>query len=275
MKKFIFLLIVACNLFSFKSYGQDVITKKDGTDIAAKVLEVNTGDIKYKKFDNQQGPTFTMLKSEILIIRYENGSKDVFPVGNSTYETKQKKEKGDPTSKSNYFISPNLAYAFALNLPDGVKVSDLSLNIDNGYFLLKNFALVTAIGLDNSHYSTSSSSSSSSYQYYTYSANGKNKIWHTGYNNSATAGESTNTILFTYGAGLRYYIAGKFFLGTSLISSTKDFDATISSAYFHVGYANFFNNHIAVESSISYIVGIGDADGSKAIQAKVGVGFYF
>jgi hypothetical protein len=60
------------------AYSQDVITKKTSEDIQAKVLEVTTTEIKYKKFDNPTGPTYTLLRSEVLMIRYENGTKDVF-----------------------------------------------------------------------------------------------------------------------------------------------------------------------------------------------------
>lgn len=59
-------------------FSQDVLTKKTGDDIKAKVLEVTTTEVKYKKFDNLNGPVFSILKSELLLIRYENGSKDVF-----------------------------------------------------------------------------------------------------------------------------------------------------------------------------------------------------
>ena len=58
--------------------AQDVIVKKDGSTILSKVLEVNTADIKYKKFSNLNGPTYTIDKSDILAINYENGEKDDF-----------------------------------------------------------------------------------------------------------------------------------------------------------------------------------------------------
>lgn len=76
MKKFIIVLyLLLCSVLGF---AQDVLTKKNGEDISSKVLEVTTTEIKYKKFDNPNGPTFTILKSEVLLIRYENGTKDVF-----------------------------------------------------------------------------------------------------------------------------------------------------------------------------------------------------
>jgi len=79
---FIATFLVANSLFS-----QDILTKKTGDDIQAKVLEVTTTEVKYKKFDNLNGPIFSILKSDLLMIRYENGSKDVFN------ETKKNEEK--------------------------------------------------------------------------------------------------------------------------------------------------------------------------------------
>jgi hypothetical protein len=77
MKKLIFTILTSIFTVTI-AYSQDVITKKTSEDIQAKVLEVTTTEIKYKKFDNINGPTYTLLKSEVLMIRYENGTKDIF-----------------------------------------------------------------------------------------------------------------------------------------------------------------------------------------------------
>ena len=72
------LLALACVLTAL---AQDIITTKDGNDIEAKILEVNKTEVKYKKFNNLDGPVFTMAKSDILIVRYENGEKEIFKSG--------------------------------------------------------------------------------------------------------------------------------------------------------------------------------------------------
>lgn len=59
-------------------FAQDLITKKSGEEIKAKILEVNPTEIKFKKSDNPDGSIFTMPKSEILTIRYSNGNKDIY-----------------------------------------------------------------------------------------------------------------------------------------------------------------------------------------------------
>ena len=87
MKKITFLLFTI--LTATFCFSQDVITKSDGEEVKAKVLEVTQAEIRYKKFDNPNGPTFTIMKKEVFMIRYENGSKDVF---NSEKESKTSNE---------------------------------------------------------------------------------------------------------------------------------------------------------------------------------------
>jgi hypothetical protein len=66
-------------LFLMKlSPAQDVITNKNGDEIKAKVIEVGQTEIKYKKFTNLTGPIFTVSKSDVFMIKYENGEKEVF-----------------------------------------------------------------------------------------------------------------------------------------------------------------------------------------------------
>lgn len=72
------LLIVTLFLCSVIVSAQDVIVKKDGSTILSKVFEVNTESVKYKKYSNPTGPTYTISKSEIMAINYENGEKDQF-----------------------------------------------------------------------------------------------------------------------------------------------------------------------------------------------------
>ena len=87
MKK---LLIIAMALLgsAMVSRAQDVITLRNGENILAKVLEVSQRDIKYKKFTNLNGPTYTVDIIQVQMIRYENGEKDIFneePAGGMNY----------------------------------------------------------------------------------------------------------------------------------------------------------------------------------------------
>lgn len=58
--------------------AQDLIVLKSGDEISSKVLEVTSDLVKYKKWGNQEGPTYSSTKAEIFMIKYANGTKDVF-----------------------------------------------------------------------------------------------------------------------------------------------------------------------------------------------------
>jgi hypothetical protein len=77
MKKVLFVFVLLAVAVSAMK-AQDVITLKNGDEIKTKVLEVSTNEVKYKKFGSESGPTYTILKSEIFMIKYENGEKDMF-----------------------------------------------------------------------------------------------------------------------------------------------------------------------------------------------------
>ena len=74
----IFIITLFCFSFTISTHAQDKIMFIDGTEILSKVIEINNTEIKYKLFDNQNGPTIITLKKNIFIIKYENGTKEVF-----------------------------------------------------------------------------------------------------------------------------------------------------------------------------------------------------
>ncbi|OFY85476.1 MAG: hypothetical protein A3F72_09880 [Bacteroidetes bacterium RIFCSPLOWO2_12_FULL_35_15] len=90
----IFLLISSINK------AQDTIIKINGDTVLAKILEINSTEIKYKKFNFQDGPTYVENKSEIKQITYSNGLKEVFSV-------KEQKISVPETIANNDYYNPN------------------------------------------------------------------------------------------------------------------------------------------------------------------------
>ena len=86
-------------LFAFVSsacLSQDVITYKNGKEAKGTVTDVTTTDIKFKKEDNPDGPIYVVSKSEIFMIRYANGSKDVFGEKQISTVVEVKEKKNQP-----------------------------------------------------------------------------------------------------------------------------------------------------------------------------------
>lgn len=72
------LLLLLALIFVEICFAQDVIILKDGDEIEAKVTEILSNQIKYKRASNPTGPTYTIAVSKVFMIRYESGDKDIF-----------------------------------------------------------------------------------------------------------------------------------------------------------------------------------------------------
>ena len=78
MKK---LFILALFVIGFVNvYAQDILQLKDGVKIEVKLIEVNESSIKYKRWDNLNGPTYTISITKVSSILYENGVFEEFDV---------------------------------------------------------------------------------------------------------------------------------------------------------------------------------------------------
>ena len=92
--KFITLALLF-TLLGFSAMAQDVIILKNGDEIKSLVQEIGTEYVKYKRFDNQTGPTYNVAIVEIFMIKYQNGTKDVF--NEMTKPSEQKPEQAKQT----------------------------------------------------------------------------------------------------------------------------------------------------------------------------------
>ena len=133
MKKFVFvrvflLLILASNL----SLSQDIVYTSNGNKIKAKVTEINLTDIKYKDFSNLNGPTYVIPKSEVVLIEYQNGYRDIINANPKDFSPSKAKE-----SSSGIKEKPNL-HSFNKNL---ISINALSLaNGDLAFMYDREFA---------------------------------------------------------------------------------------------------------------------------------------
>ena len=71
-------LLIAAIIMPAYSYAQDIIVMRDGSIVQSKVTEITSSEVKYKKYSNLDGPLYTIDKSTILAINYENGEKETF-----------------------------------------------------------------------------------------------------------------------------------------------------------------------------------------------------
>lgn len=121
MKKLIVLTMLT--LSAQNVAAQDVIVKKDGSTIIAKVLEVNQDNIKYKKLSNQNGPTYTIIISDVMSVNYENGEKEDYSNSSNTNDNNSEVKEIEKDAASNNSELLNL-YATDYHLNPSYKLKD-------------------------------------------------------------------------------------------------------------------------------------------------------
>jgi len=147
MKKYILILIVIGSINLCKA--QDQLFKKDNSKLLVKVTEVSPEEIKYKLFNNLNGPTYVVSKSEVALLIYENGQHEVMNTSAEPLATPQRPMK--PQSGMNK--SDSLKYykyqsSLALNFFSFIN-SEVGL-IYQREFLKSNLNIIIpiAVGLD-------------------------------------------------------------------------------------------------------------------------------
>lgn len=102
------LLIIIISLHFYNVINaQDIIIQTNGDEIKAKVQEIDDVMIKYHKYENLTGPVYSINKLEVFMIKYENGTKDVF----EKKEVKQEISKQEkPKSNENISIERGRYY---------------------------------------------------------------------------------------------------------------------------------------------------------------------
>lgn len=172
MKKLIIVLTSVLGL-SLPAFSQDIITTRDGDEIEAKVLEIDSQNVKYRLYSEPDGVMYTVRKADLMMIRYENGRKEVFTNQSSFNRMLSQREPAeglvpgmkykelkDIYSPSEYIsmpgnpYSPGLSGVLSFLIPGlGQMICD---EVGRGFGFLGGsvgLVIVTGVGLGYSYYS--------------------------------------------------------------------------------------------------------------------------
>jgi hypothetical protein len=101
MKTSYYLTVIFFFLMMLDAKAQEIIFKRSGEQIKALVTEINVDNIKYKDWANQAGAVQTILKSQVLKIKYADGTEDLMNATESKPITASKPATSN-SSSSNY-----------------------------------------------------------------------------------------------------------------------------------------------------------------------------
>jgi len=151
------LFVAASMLLFFCSFihAQDTIVKRNDEKIVAKIAEVNTNNVKYKRFDYQDGPVFNSEKWELKYIVYANGVRESFEnyVSQATVRNDNAPKKDltiQPTGKYYYYQNQKIEELDMLDI--AWKLNDKKINLlvkqTETKRVAKNFFYISGITLD-------------------------------------------------------------------------------------------------------------------------------
>jgi uncharacterized protein (TIGR02145 family) len=92
-------LLLAFALLSISAISQDVIYTNSGEEIQSKVIEITNDAIKYKKFDQLDGPIRNISKMEVFMIIYQDGTRELFKKQEAQKPIEQIITKEEPKPK--------------------------------------------------------------------------------------------------------------------------------------------------------------------------------
>lgn len=82
--------------------AQDFIITRDAKRIEAKVTEISDEEVRYKKFNNPDGPVYVIKASQISSIMFANGEVQLFSEKTEKVETKEPEQKSQMEVGSGY-----------------------------------------------------------------------------------------------------------------------------------------------------------------------------
>ena len=126
--------------------AQDLIIKTSGDEISSKVIEVGKDIVKFKKYENLEGSIYTILKQDIFMIKYENGSKDIFlndnPSPTTTSYDKRKEDFEINEELNKYKVehkSKRVVYDYQFDISKVIEASSIYYyGVDFSAFILVN-----------------------------------------------------------------------------------------------------------------------------------------
>jgi hypothetical protein len=216
--------------------AQDQLFKTDNTKLLVKIIEIRPESIKYKQFDNLNGPSYVLSKNEVSLIIYENGNHEVI-ISNVPTNRETGGANGKDQTNLTYKIDSLSYYKYA----QSISVNFLNFaNNEFGFiyqreFYKKSFNLMIpfAIGLGEPIITES-----------VYFGGNNNNYYYTGYNYSTL---NLNRKLIEFGIGLNYYASLKHSINYFIGPMLKFIQYSANQTY---NYANgYYTNPYYIEQT--------------------------
>lgn len=139
MKRLLFTLLLT--QIGLIASAQDLIVLKDATEIPSKIVNISTKSVKYLEWDNLSGPTYTLDRDDVLLVKFADGKEKLFPkamsnarrfstlttIPGSFEEIPDVYIPDDPTRRTKVTFQGYLGYGLGTNAKQSLMDLDCSL----------------------------------------------------------------------------------------------------------------------------------------------------
>ncbi len=117
-------VIIILSISAINAVAQDIIYKKDKTEINAKVTEVSVNEIKYKEANFPDGPEFTMSTTDIIKIKFSNGREMNFSADPYSLSKDVDIREKNHVAKFEFFspLTQDIAFGYEFMLKVGINI---------------------------------------------------------------------------------------------------------------------------------------------------------
>lgn len=109
MKNYLSILFLSAFVLPSSVFAQDIIYMLDGDEIEAKLTEISSSQLKYKRMDNLDGPLFVIERSKVFKVKYANGQSEVMTKPGSAPAAQPAAKASNSSPASNVFATPTTA----------------------------------------------------------------------------------------------------------------------------------------------------------------------
>jgi hypothetical protein len=133
MKKLLIFLFLISGFVP--GFSQDELTFLTGEILKVKIMEIGSEDITYKKTENLSGPSYSVRKDKVFMIKYENGTKDVFGTDKTSAATTPEAVLSSGTPAIIYFYRPSKIIGSSPEIIVGTLIPDeVIVDLRNGHW---------------------------------------------------------------------------------------------------------------------------------------------
>jgi hypothetical protein len=119
------ILLIAFLIPALSVSAQDLLYLKDWSVVKVKVLKIGESEIEYKRYDNLEGPTYTLRIKDVCRIEFENGSFENY------CQKKEKSQDAGPTMREEVMrVHDQVGWVISPSVGFSLPIGDLNKNSD-------------------------------------------------------------------------------------------------------------------------------------------------